>query len=96
MRTISVCLDDSSEARLQSLCQSLGLSQTEDIKAGLELLQRQTASSAALANRLGLIGSFSSAPPGAATTSGGRDHSSLLRQKLRGQLRQQQGKKPKG
>ena len=49
MRTISVRLDDGSEARLDSLCQSLGLSQTEVVKAGLALLQRQSASPAALA-----------------------------------------------
>jgi hypothetical protein len=81
MRTISVRLDDGSEARLDSLCQSLGLSQTEVVKAGLVSLQRQSASPAALAQRLGLIGGFSSATPGS-TTSRGRDHSALLRQKL--------------
>jgi Arc/MetJ-type ribon-helix-helix transcriptional regulator len=82
MRTISVRLDDGSEARLDSLCQSLGLSQTEVVKAGLVSLQRQSASPAALAERLGLIGGFSSATPGRGTTSRGRDHSALLRQKL--------------
>lgn len=71
MRTISVRLDDGSEARLDSLCKALGLSQTDVVKAGLELLQRQSASPAALAERLGLIGSFSSGAPGSASTSRG-------------------------
>ena len=61
MRTISVRLDDGSEARLDSLCQTLGLSQTEVVKAGLDLLQQHSTSPAALAECLGLIGSFSSA-----------------------------------
>jgi Arc/MetJ-type ribon-helix-helix transcriptional regulator len=94
MRTISVRLDDGSEARLDSLCQSLGLSQTEVVKAGLESLQRQSASPAALAERLGLIGGFSSAAPGSGTTSRGRDHSALLRQKLSRQHQDQQLKEP--
>jgi len=82
MRTIFVRLDDGSEARLDSLCQSLGLSQTEIVKAGLALLQRQSASPAALAERLGLIGGFSSGAPGSGITSRWRDHAALLRQKL--------------
>ncbi|MCX5948713.1 MAG: hypothetical protein NTY67_11190 [Cyanobacteria bacterium] len=94
MRTISVRLDDGSEARLDSLCQSLGLSQTEVVKAGLESLQRQSASPASLAERLGLIGGFSSASPGNGTTSRGRDHSALLRQKLDRQHQDQQRKEP--
>ena len=61
MRTISVRLDDGSEASLERLCQTLGLSQTEVVKAGLDLLQQPSTSPAALAEGLGLIGSFSSA-----------------------------------
>ena len=94
MRTISVRLDDGSEARLDSLCQSLGLSQTEVVKAGLALLQRQSASPAALAERLGLIGGFSSGAPGSGTTSRGRDHAALLRQKLGRQQQQQRLSQP--
>ena len=89
MRTISVRLDDSSEARLDSLCQALGLSQSGVVKAGLELLQRQSASPAALADRLGLIGSFSSGGPDGAITSQGLDHSAQLRRKLGRQHGQQ-------
>jgi hypothetical protein len=94
MRTISVRLDDGSEARLDSLCKALGLSQTEVVKAGLELLQRQSASPAALAERLGLIGSFSSGGPGSASTNLGRDHSAQLRQKLSQQHAQQRLSQP--
>ena len=61
MRTISVRLDDGSKASLERLCQTLGLSQTEVVKAGLDLLQQPSTSPAALAEGLGLIGSFSSA-----------------------------------
>ena len=82
MRTISVRLDDGSEARLDSLCQTLGLSQSEVVKAGLALLQQQSTSPAALAERFGLVGSFSSNTPDSGTTSRGRDHAALLRQKL--------------
>jgi hypothetical protein len=47
MRTISVRLDDGSEARLDNLCQPLGLSQSEVVMAGLLLLQQQSTSPAA-------------------------------------------------
>jgi Arc/MetJ-type ribon-helix-helix transcriptional regulator len=83
MRTISVRLDDGSEARLDNLCQTLGLSQSEVVKAGLALLQQQSTSPAALADHLGLIGSFASDSPDSGTTSRGRDHAALLRKKLR-------------
>ena len=55
MRTISVRLDDASEATLEHLRQTLGLSQTEVVKAGLELLQHQRQSPAALSASLGLV-----------------------------------------
>ena len=85
MRTISVRLDDGSEARLDNLCLTLGLSQSEVVKAGLALLQQHSTSPAALAERLGLVGSFSSAATDNGTTSLGKDHAALLRQKLRRQ-----------
>ena len=34
-------LDDGSEARLNNLCQTLGISQSEVVKAGLVLLRQQ-------------------------------------------------------
>jgi Arc/MetJ-type ribon-helix-helix transcriptional regulator len=94
MRTISVRLDDSSEARLERLCQTLGLSQTDVVKAGLDLLQQHSTSPAALAEGLGLIGSFSSAAQEGGITSRGRDHSALLREKLSRQQSQQRLSKP--
>jgi hypothetical protein len=94
MRTISVRLDDGSQARLERLCQALGLSQTEVVMAGLDLLQQHSTSPAALAEGLGLIGSFSSAAQEGGTTSRGRDHSSLLRQKLSKPQSQQRLSRP--
>jgi Arc/MetJ-type ribon-helix-helix transcriptional regulator len=94
MRTISVRLDDGSEARLDNLCQTLGLTQSEVVKAGLALLQQQSTSPAALAERLGLIGSFSSANSDNATTRRGRDHAAILRQKLSRQHEQQRQNGP--
>ena len=82
MRTISVRLDDGGEARLDSLCQVLGLSQSEVVKAGLALLQQQATSPAALAERFGLVGSFSGHAPDSGPTSRGSDNAALLRQKL--------------
>lgn len=82
MQTISLHLDDGSEARLNNLCQTLGLSQSEVVKAGLALLQQQSTSPAALAESFGLVGSFSSNAPESGSTSRGRDHAALLRQKL--------------
>lgn len=94
MRTISVRLDDGSEARLNTLCQTLGLSQSEVVKAGLALLQQQSTSPAALAERLGLVGSFSSATADNGTTSRGRDHAALLRQKLGDQHKRERQSEP--
>ena len=73
---------------------TLGLSQTEVVKAGLDLLQQHSTSPAALAEGLGLIGSFSSAAQEGATSSRGRDHSALLRQKLSRQQNQQRLSRP--
>jgi hypothetical protein len=71
-----------------------GLSQTEVVKAGLDLLQQHSTSPAALAEGLGLIGSFSSAAQEGGTTNRGRDHSALLRQKLSRQQSQQRLSRP--
>ena len=84
MRMISVRLDDASEANLEQLCRSLGLSQTDVVKAGLELLQRQHQNPAALAESLGLVAAFASAG-NESRTHQGRDHAALLKQKLQQQ-----------
>jgi len=80
MRNISVRLDDASEARLDGLCRQLGLSQTDVVKAGLELLQHQRQSPAALAEALDLDGCFASGDHAQ-----GREHADRIRQKLRRQ-----------
>jgi hypothetical protein len=89
MRTISVRLDDVSEARLDQLCHTLGLTQTEVVKAGLDLLQRQSLTPAQLADRLDLVGCYASALAGEVSSTG-RDHSARLRQKLQEQRKAQQ------
>jgi Arc/MetJ-type ribon-helix-helix transcriptional regulator len=89
-----VRLDDGSEARLNNLCQTLGLSQSEVVKAGLALLQQQSTSPAALAERLGLVGSFASAMPDNRATRRGRDHAAVLRQKLRDQHKRERQTEP--
>jgi hypothetical protein len=63
--------------------------ESEVVKAGLDFLQQHSTSPAALAEGLGLIGSFSIAAQEGGTTSRGRDHSALLRQKLSRQQSQQ-------
>jgi len=44
MQTLSVHLDDGSVTRLETLCQALGLSQSEVVKVVLALLQQQSTS----------------------------------------------------
>lgn len=83
MRTVSIRLDDASEATLEHLCQTLGLSQTDVLKAGLVLLQHQRQSPAALAESLGLVGCFNGSGQA-------REHAVLLKQKLKQQHRTQQ------
>ena len=41
-RTITVRLDDGCEAKLDGFCETLGLSLTDVVKAGLALLQQQS------------------------------------------------------
>jgi len=91
MRTISVRLDDASEATLEHLCQSLGLSQTDVVKASLELLQRQRQSPAALAEAMGLVGCFASTEGSDTPGTRARDHSSVLKQQLKQRHQAQHG-----
>lgn len=90
MRTISVRMDDGSEATLELLCQSLGLSQTDVVKASLELLQHH--SPAALAEAIGLVGCFASSEASDTPGIWARDHSSELKQTLKQRHQAQQGK----
>jgi predicted transcriptional regulator len=59
MRTISLRLDDATDAVLRRLAAQLSLTQTDVIKRALEhLAQRESPSPNALAEGLGLIGAF--------------------------------------
>jgi hypothetical protein len=61
MRTISVRLDDHTDAVFRAFCRAHGVSQTDAVKSAIEqLAAEQRATPAALARELGLIGSFCS------------------------------------
>lgn len=80
MRTLSVRLDDQTDALLRAYCARTGLSQTDAIKSGIAALAVEVDSPAQLAEALGLIGCFDS---GAGDL--GRNHSRRLREKLAAQ-----------
>lgn len=64
MRTLSVRLDDQTDAPLRTFCTCTGMNQTDAIKSAIVSLARQTAVAASrgrLAESLGLIGCFPSA-----------------------------------
>ena len=71
IKTITVRLDDGSEVKHDGPCQSLALSQSGELKAGLAWLQRQSTRANVLAERLWLIGRCSSAAPGMAAPGSG-------------------------
>lgn len=80
MRTLSVRLDDQTDALLRMFCSRTGMNQTDAIKSGIATLAQQpaaVASPAQLADSLGLIGCFASE-----TGDLGREHSQRLREKL--------------
>ena len=61
MRTISIRLDDRTDAVLTAYCARNGLTQTDAIKAAIEQVASQDRPTPAqLANELGLIGGFRS------------------------------------
>jgi hypothetical protein len=61
MRTISVRLDDRTDATLLAHCQRHGLTQTNAVKAAIkQLAATHTPTPAELAKELGLIGAFRS------------------------------------
>ena len=82
MRTISIRLDDHTDAVFRAFCERHGLSQTNAIKAAIEQLAEQhKASPAQLAAQLGLIGGFSSGEGDLAA-----NHSQRVKQRLRAKL----------
>lgn len=82
MRTISVRLDDRTDALFRLFCERLGVSQTDALKAAIEhLAEQQRPSPAELAARLGLIGSFRSGQCDRAA-----EHAREVKRRLRARL----------
>jgi len=79
MRTISVRLDDKTDAQLRSVCERTGLSQTDAVKAGIAALAERPAARkpSDLARELGLIGCFESDVDDLGT-----NHSKYVKEKL--------------
>lgn len=87
MRTISLRLDDATDAALLAYCQQRGLTQTDAVKSAiLHLVATQRPSPAALAEHMGLIGAFRS-------TEGdlGENHAQHLKSRLRQRLARDSG-----
>ena len=79
MRTISLRLDDHTDALLAAYCTARGVSQTDAVKAGIaQLAQVQRLSPSELAASLGLIGGFRSGEGDL-----GLNHSQHLKRRLR-------------
>jgi hypothetical protein len=79
MKILSVRLDDNEEAQLRSVCERMGLSQTEVVKKGIATLAEQsTMTPGKLAEAMGLVGVFESGIGDL-----GRNHSSHLKSVLR-------------
>ncbi len=82
MRTLSVRLDDQTDALLRSFCARTGQTQSEAVKAGIAALAARVESPAQLAEELGLVGCFDSGVGDL-----GRNHAQRLREKLAGKQR---------
>ena len=84
MRTISLRLDDHTDAALTAYCALHRLSQTDAVKAAIShLVEAQRATPAELAAKFGLIGSFRSGIGDLA-----QNHSAHLKQQLRAKFDQ--------
>lgn len=79
MRTISIRLDDRTDAVLTAFCERHGLTQTSALKAAIEhLAEQQRPTPAELAAQLGLIGAFRSDEADLAL-----NHSQRVKERLR-------------
>jgi hypothetical protein len=82
MRTISIRLDDHTDALFRAFCERHGVSQTNALKAAIQQLAEQhRPSPAKLAAQMGLIGGFRSGEGDLAA-----NHSQALKQRLRAKL----------
>ena len=82
MRTISIRLDDRTDALFRAFCERHGISQTDALKAAIEQMAEQhRPSPAEIAAQLGLIGGFRSGDGDLAAS-----HSQRLKQRLRAKL----------
>ena len=82
MRTISLRLDDRTDAALTAYCTQHRLTQTDAVKAAIaHLVEAQRPTPAELAARFGLIGGFRSGVGDL-----GQNHSQHLKQRLRTKL----------
>ena len=82
MRTISLRLDEHTDAVLTAYCERHGLTQTDALKAAIgHLSEVHRATPAELAAQFGLIGAFRSAE-----TDLGLQHSQRVKDKLRAQV----------
>jgi hypothetical protein len=83
MRTISIRLDDRTDALFRAFCERHGVTQTDALKAAIEQLAEQhRPSPAELATQLGLVGGFRSGDDDL-----GVNHSQRVKQRLRAKLR---------
>lgn len=77
MRTLSVRLDDQTDALLRAYCARFGVTQTEALKAGIVALAETAHVPSRLAASMDLIGCFDSGSGDL-----GRNHSARLKEKL--------------
>ncbi len=82
MRTLSVRLDDQTDALLRAFCARTGQTQSDAVKAGIAALAEQSESPGKLAQDLGLVGCFDSGVGDL-----GRNHTQRLREKPAGKRR---------
>lgn len=92
MRTISIRLDDRTDALFRAFCERHGLSQTDALKAAIEqLAEQRRPSPAELAAQMGLIGGFRSGDGQL-----GAEHAQRLRLRLREKRRRDELPAPAG
>jgi hypothetical protein len=90
MRTISLRLDDHTNAILVTYCERHGLTQTDAVKAAIEqMAEAHRPTPAELAERFGLIGGFQSTEGDLA-----ENHSQRVKERLRAKLARETRRAP--